>query len=257
MNDKEIIEFLSLYWHEAHEAPKYEKLHGALTQAINDGFWAVGQRLPAEADWVRNTPCGLATVQRAFRALVDDGIIERRRGSGTTVASRSRTLSEPWHMRFLRQDSDSEYLSISTRVLNRRLLKTQGEWSTALGQTDQPVIRLTRVMYIANELEVFNTFYARADLFPELITEPLHALDGKNIKRFITGKHKISIQKIRHRLKFGEAPKWFAEARSPQRTATTLILNAVATQADGSGIYYQDFYLPHSNFILELGTEKI
>ena len=78
-------EFLRRYWASQEDIPKHERLRQAITASIADGYWEPGARLPTESEWAAATPCSLGTVQRALRNLVNDGLIDRRRGSGTTV----------------------------------------------------------------------------------------------------------------------------------------------------------------------------
>ncbi|MDH2184755.1 GntR family transcriptional regulator [Pseudomonas sp. GD03651] len=255
--EKECREFINRYWTGDDSQPKYERLRRALSSAIADGFWSPEARLPNEQEWVTATPCGLATVQRTLRSLVAEGLIQRRRGIGTTVVNRDRPMTEPWHMRFMRTEEDTEYLSISTSVLNRRIIKTTGAWSKHLDQGDHPIVKLTRIMHIANEVDVYNVFYARADLFPELTSKPLHSLNGTNIKRFIAARYNISVRNVRHRLRFEPTPKWIAEYADPQHAEASTVLNATAQLPGGEGLYYQDFFIPPNKLLLELGTDFI
>ena len=64
--------------------PKYRQVYDALLQQIRAGM-AVGQRLPSEADLVRQFGASRITVGRALRDLQVAGLIERRAGSGSFV----------------------------------------------------------------------------------------------------------------------------------------------------------------------------
>lgn len=258
MAHKDCVEFVKRYWPVNDNLPKHEKLRKAITTAIVEGYWSPGARLPTELEWVSATPCGLATVQRTLRTLVDEGLIHRRRGSGTVVAHFSRPLGEgPWHMRFLRQDgSSSQHLPVSTRVLHRRVIKRVGPWSEVIEQGDHPVVKINRVMVIGDEFDVYNVFYARADLFPELANMSLGSLHGANIKRLIFQHYQMSVHSVRHRLKFAPVPERVAaNCRWPAGELATVV-NAVAYSREGGVMYYQDFYIPPNPLILELGTDS-
>ncbi|MEN0021967.1 MAG: substrate-binding domain-containing protein [Microbacterium sp.] len=54
-------------------------------RAIVDGVWAVGGRIPPEPVLAGKYGVSINTVRRAVGNLVDDGILERRQGSGTYV----------------------------------------------------------------------------------------------------------------------------------------------------------------------------
>lgn len=58
-----------------------------ILRRIASGEWAPGTRLPNELDLAREFGTARATVNRAMRELVDDGIVQRKRKAGTHVRS--------------------------------------------------------------------------------------------------------------------------------------------------------------------------
>jgi len=252
---RKISEFVRLYWPEQNDIPKHEKLSNAFTRSIMDGYWASGARLPTEAELVNATPCSLGTIQRALRNLVSAGFIERRRGSGSVVANLSHPMEEPWHMRFLVQDDGgNEYLPVYTKVLGRRITNEVGPWSVPIGQGDQKVVKIDRVMVIADEFEVYNVFYALADRFPELVDLPITDLNGANLKNLMARGHHLVVHKIRQLMRFETPPKWVTSKCKWPTGATASILNTVAFSLDGQVMYYQDYYVPPTKRTLDLGT---
>jgi GntR family transcriptional regulator of arabinose operon len=65
--------------------PKYRQLYTSLRLALESGRWKPGDRLPSEADLVRQYGTSRITVGRAMRDLQEGGLVERRAGSGTYV----------------------------------------------------------------------------------------------------------------------------------------------------------------------------
>ena len=65
--------------------PKYQQVYSALRQDIQSGRLGRGDRLPSEADLVRQFGASRITVGRAVRDLQVAGLVERRAGSGTYV----------------------------------------------------------------------------------------------------------------------------------------------------------------------------
>src|SRR5262245_44265215 len=57
-----------------------------LRAQISSGEWAVGTRIPPEADLAETLGVGRNTLREAVLALVHAGLLERRQGSGTYVA---------------------------------------------------------------------------------------------------------------------------------------------------------------------------
>ena len=64
----------------------FEAIKASLRQRIADGGWKPGARLPSERELVQEFGCARMTVHRAVRELEDEGLIERRQGSGSYVA---------------------------------------------------------------------------------------------------------------------------------------------------------------------------
>ena len=66
-------------------APLYRQLADELLRAVENGALAEGARIPSEHDLAKHHRVGRPTVRQATEVLVRQGILERRRGSGTFV----------------------------------------------------------------------------------------------------------------------------------------------------------------------------
>lgn len=66
--------------------PVYIQIHDKIRKEIEDGLWAVGDRLPSERELSIQFGVSRMTLRQAIQALADDGILERKIGSGTYVA---------------------------------------------------------------------------------------------------------------------------------------------------------------------------
>jgi len=64
----------------------YATVKAALRERIARGGWRSGTRLPSERELVHEFGCARMTVHRALRELEEEGLIERRQGSGSYVA---------------------------------------------------------------------------------------------------------------------------------------------------------------------------
>ena len=67
--------------------PAYIRIHDAIKKEIDGGVWEIGQRLPSERDLADDYEVSRMTLRQAITLLVEEGILERRVGSGTYVAS--------------------------------------------------------------------------------------------------------------------------------------------------------------------------
>lgn len=68
--------------------PNYVRIHDALKDEVENSVWKIGERLPSERDLAERFNVSRMTARQAVTSLVDEGILERRVGSGTYVASR-------------------------------------------------------------------------------------------------------------------------------------------------------------------------
>lgn len=57
-----------------------------IRRRISAGEWAPGELIPHEADLAAEFGCARSTMNRALRALAEDGLLERKRKAGTRVA---------------------------------------------------------------------------------------------------------------------------------------------------------------------------
>ena len=66
--------------------PLHEQLAGQIRHGIATGKLAEGEKLPAARDLAAGLKVNMHTVLRAFQTLRDEGLLEVRRGRGTSVA---------------------------------------------------------------------------------------------------------------------------------------------------------------------------
>ena len=68
-------------------SPVYIQIHNQIKAEIEDGKWAVGAKIPAERELSLQFDVSRMTLRQAIQTLVDEGILERRVGSGTYVSN--------------------------------------------------------------------------------------------------------------------------------------------------------------------------
>lgn len=69
------------------EPVTWQAVRDAVLARIHAREWPPGAPIPNEADLAEELGCARATVNRALRALAEDGLIERRRRAGSRVAA--------------------------------------------------------------------------------------------------------------------------------------------------------------------------
>ena len=125
--------------------PKYAQLREALRAAIEDGYWQPGEKLPPEVLLAATTPFSLGTVQKALRALVKEGLVERRPGSGTFVAEDRRQMYDPWHFRFT-QNGEGTFCRCIRRSSPRRV-SSRDPWAGLINPQER-LVQIDRTVSI-------------------------------------------------------------------------------------------------------------
>jgi len=226
--------------------PKYARLRAALVAAIEAGHWKPGEKLPTELELASVTPFSLGTVQRALRALVDEGVISRVQGSGTYVSSGEKKIEDTWHLRFL-DDGETGVLPLFSKALSRRRVKGAGPWSRHFPGQDRRVSRIDRILSVNGEFNVYGRFFFDSTRLKSLLTMPLSRLSGTNFKKLLREEFSVPVTDISQQILFSRLPD---DVNRVIGTATGThggILDAVARSASGEVVYFQQFFIPPSS----------
>lgn len=222
---------------------KHVQLRMAIKELIKEGIWKAGEKLPTETELASSLPFSLGTIQRCFRDLVDEGIVVRKRGYGTSIPPRIKELYDPWHMRFLGDDGKS-FLPVYAVVQRRFLLSGHGRWSAHLAQRSEKILRIDRRMQIGEDFAVYARFYALVDRVAKLAELPVEALNGANIKKLIADEFKTQLVTTHHYIQQAIMPRAGCIAIDvPKGTLATLV-SCTAFFGSGPAVYYQEFFVP-------------
>lgn len=227
----------------APDLPKYAQLRDTLLAAIEQGYWKPGAKLPTEQELARATPFSLGTVQRALRALVEEGIVVRQQGSGTYVAEGRRPMDAPWHCRFL-DGSGQKFLPIYPKVVSRQRICERGPWTEHLAENGGDVIRIDRVINVNDEFLVFSKFYLNAERFESMLTRPIAELDGANLKIIIGREFGLPVTQVAQTMSTVRFPDAVRRALRLRRAVTGTLLEIAARAGRDRPLYYQELYIP-------------
>lgn len=223
--------------------PKYMQLRDTLLAAIESGCWQPGARLPTETNLTRQTALSLGTVQRALRALVEDGVVVRQQGSGTFVADSRKPMDAPWHCRFIADDGKS-FLPIYPKVLIRKRIRERGPWSALLEQRGNNIIRIDRVISIHDEFSVYSKFYLNGERFAGILKKPLAELDGANFKALLGREFGLPVTHITQSMSTAAFPSDVCRALKQGSSAVGTLLEIAASTGRGRHVYFQSLYIP-------------
>lgn len=145
MHDFDIIDHLRRRLAEARdERPLYRKLRDELEAAIGEGALVPGTFIPSERVLSGELGLSRVTVRKALAELSGIGVLNRRRGSKTEVATRvEKTLSG---LTSFSEDMRSRGMVPGAKWLSREVTKPSPNEIMALGiSPSDPIIRLERL----------------------------------------------------------------------------------------------------------------
>jgi DNA-binding GntR family transcriptional regulator len=233
--------------------PKYVALRNAIVDAIASGLWPERARLATEAEYAAALPLSLGTIQRALRALADEGLITRRQKQGSFVApNRVGRMHAPLHCRFL-DATGTAYLPVYPKVLAREAEPRPGAWSAHLGQGR--IQRIDRSLRIGDAFTVFGRFWFDADRLPALATLPPRKLSLENFKDIIWREHHQAVGRIRQFLSAVAFPPDVCRATGTRRGTRGQLLEISAYAGRGAPVYYQELYIPPNTCRLYLAAD--
>ena len=133
--------------------PAYLQIHDQLKKEIDDEVWRIGQRLPSERDLAETFKVSRMTLRQAITLLVEEGVLERRVGSGTFVAS-TRVQEKMRGTTSFTEIMKSQGKTPSSQLISyRRTLPSKQEVEKLGIDKTENIIRMERVRY-ADKLPV-------------------------------------------------------------------------------------------------------
>lgn len=221
--------------------PKYARLREMMVGAIHAGHWKAGEKLPTEAELTRHTPYSLGTVQRAYRALVDEGLVRRSQGSGTFVNDERRPLDAPFHLQFL--GDGGAYLPLYAKIVGRTKMRGAGPWRDFLGGAAD-VWRIDRRFSVNDEFDVYTRLYFDAVRAPTAITMPFDSLDKVHWKRLLSAEMHAPVTQVRRTVRIEAFPPMVCKAIGLRTGTRALLLEAAGSSSHGEPVYYLEFFIP-------------
>ena len=136
-------------WLSEHGGLRYVQLRRQLEQAIADQTLPPGTPLPPEREIAKLTGLSRVTVRKAIAPLVENGLIEQRRGWGTTVANPIRRVEQSLsRLTSFSEDMARRGLSVSSKWLKRSVTLPSPDEMMKLGLgLHESVSRLERIRF--------------------------------------------------------------------------------------------------------------
>ncbi|KAB2681051.1 FadR/GntR family transcriptional regulator [Brucella tritici] len=199
----------------------------ALRGEITSGRWTIGDQLPNEAALSATLDVSRGTVREAVRALVAQGMLETRQGSGTYVRSTADTARSLDRIR---------HTSLRDRFETRAVLETEAARLAALRITSKGIVHLEKMLAQRGNRDELDraTFVARDFAFHEAIV----AASGNSALIEVYAFFSASIRESIKATLDGELPE-------PNHAAHRQIVEAIASgDPDKAGATVRRFMAP-------------
>lgn len=146
-----------------------EEIKASIRARIAAGGWQPGVRLPSERELVQEFGCARMTVHRALRELEDEGLIERRQGSGSYVAE-LHPISNLLQVRDIHEEIAERGHRHTTRVCGVERVKAGAEVAGAMRlKRGAPVVHV-RLVHLENGVPIqFEDRHVNPALAPDLL----------------------------------------------------------------------------------------
>ena len=143
-------------------------------RSLGQGEWKAGEALPAEPELAQRFKVSQGTVRKA---LGSEGVLVRRQGKGTFVATHAEAQVQ---YRFLRLMPDQgARQAMQRRFLDFRRLRAPADIARALDQkAGDGVLQLRRLLLAGDTPVVLDDIWLNARLFKGLTAERLQAYRG-------------------------------------------------------------------------------
>ncbi len=214
----------------------------SIVKAIAAGILRRGDLLPPEKHLADVLKVSLGTVQAALQQLQQTGIIIRRRGDGTRIASIEPMAEDVWHFRFLSKSNGLPLRMIGADVDIERVVGS-GAWSSFLGE-DSAYIRIRRRIQLQDNVRVAADMYLCRKKAPALEFVPPSELRLVNIRPYLEKQHGVITGWADHVIEARTFNDGEASSYGLKAGGTVFEIRANAHAPDRSPVYFQRILAP-------------
>jgi GntR family transcriptional regulator len=231
--------------------PKYARFYNAIKEAVQTGKLVAGDKLPSEQELSACLPASLGTLQKALKALSDDGFVVREHGRGTFIRDQEIKFEDIRVFRFL---DNGQPLPLSLQGLNIRVVELDTELADFFGRPRAAVVQ--RLVQVKGEPWTFNEFFLPLVWANDLMDKPASEFDGLSLHEHLFQTQRILTSHFMHRLGVGP---FSADARRclglTEEIRHGLQWQVRGYSRDGSPTTYQRFEVQPGHRDIELSTQ--
>jgi GntR family transcriptional regulator len=133
------------------QVPLYYQLASLLRNKISSGEFAVGVKIPTEAELVIDYGVSRITVRQALRSLEEEGLIRREAGRGTFVND-PKAFTGTLQLDGSLDDLMSMGLATKAQLLDHKTLSVSGQEAERLDlESGAKIVRCTRIRFVGDQ----------------------------------------------------------------------------------------------------------
>lgn len=214
--------------------PIYIQIHNEIKRNIEANRWKIGDRIPSERELSTDFGVSRMTLRQAIQTLVDEGILERRVGSGTFVANQKVQEKMSGVTGFtdlmLAQGKKPSSKTISYHTMESSL----SEMEKLHISQEQAVLRMERIRY-GDDIPIC----FEVATVPENIVEGLEKSEvTSSLYRTLEQKKNLQIGKAQQTVSAMLASERIAEYLNIKRGDAILRLRQITSLQDGRPFEY-------------------
>jgi GntR family transcriptional regulator len=225
--------------------PRYHQIAQSLRERMADGALAPGARLDNQRRLAQEYGVTLMTLRQALEVLERDGLIARRHGLGTFVASRSVDY-DILSLRTFAGDLSARGEDVTTRFLRAQFEPADREVARALGvRPRQRVFALERLRLVAGRPTSFQASYLTAALGEDVAKADLRVTPLRQVLSFKLG---IEIAAARETVSAVPLAARAARELGCRVNAPAFQSDRTSCTAEGTPIVYDRVFIPGDRF---------
>jgi GntR family transcriptional regulator len=221
---------------------KHRQLAEAILDLIQEGDLRPGDSLPTETALTEQLPFSLGTIQKALRNLSELGVINRKTGTGTTIAERSEEIFDLWQFRFVSDVSDA-VLPVYSRVTEITKINQKGPWTTFLGD-EEHYVRITREIDVDHRFKLINFFFLSDIQFGSIIDLDATAFEGVHLHAVIRQTFGIGTVRTNNRVICAAFPDPICLRLDLPSSARGIICDILGFASADQPLFFQQVYVP-------------
>ncbi len=216
--------------------PYYIQLIDLLKEKMRLGTWVAGDQIPGEQDLCELYGVSRTVVRQALQELELDGVITRRKGKGTFVASPKISEGLVQKLTGFYQDMVERGLKPTTRVLHRNVSPASEKVAHFLSiPPGEKIIDLLRLRSVNDEPIQLVTSYIPLEICPALATVDL---SNRSLYAFMESECGIFIARGIRYVEAVLANETEAALLGIERGAPLLMLDSISYSETGKPIEY-------------------